>query len=357
MNNSLISDIYQTKFIIKHLFHRDIEYFLPTNTKIKIPIGEDLLISSLREQEGEDLIVEIAIFVIKRIKRIDNRSKTKNPVSSKVQNNQSETEVSIEEEYDLEAEDKVSRFLSVCSLLEPKENVPFMIEKDLAGTRYITEEQIGATFVMATFPIPIRYEITEKTKKKTLKNFLSLSNKSINLYSLLSGSKDPFLNLAIEYYYRSKLVEPTFKHFAISGTKMERQFLDLVMCLECLFNEGSGDISYKLIMRATFLYCLVTNRDTSEFYTFLDKVYKIRNNLVHGTLTPVINSSDIIRLQESLSIILRAMIGILLSQDKNIKENNDLTTKKSLLKIIDLALLDKSNPKGLLNKIRKTNVF
>lgn len=364
LNYHDVEKIYQTKFIIKQLFRNDIEYLLPHDKGIKIWINNELLLQSSIVTEREQKLTELAIFVIKRIKK-------KIPITpikegqelNTFQVDEEEAEVpSKESQYDLEAESKVRQFLSICSILVPGNNQSIIIKKDLGGTRYVDEHNIGATFVTKSFRLSWGYEIKPETREKAYEDLTSFVNKSKVLFDLIykKHQNQPkkfsilFLLLAIEYYYRSSIIESTYQHFAIVKSKIERQFLDLVIALECLFNEGSGDISYKLVMRSTFIYCLLNDQDSSDIFKFFQKIYELRNKIVHGTSSPEINKDDVNLLQKYISSILGSITTLVLSIDfTNLDdENKNKTAKKILLNMIDFAVLDNSRKKNLLTMIK-----
>jgi len=350
--------IYQVKFKIKQLFHRNIEYYLPIDKPIRFNIEDNMFFktSITDEQETKDKI-ELSIFVIFHPSPLHKKNTHDKglPNTQIDQNMKSQLEGkafkkvsndTIEQTYEKDAEIRVRRFLSLCSLLdENRDNSPIMIDLDPGGTRYIKEQDIGNTFQRVEFPFGWKYEITPEKKQKKFSEFIRFLEQSRTMHTLLKNKNPDFYYLSLEYYYRSRITEFTFNHFAILESKIESSFLDLVMCLECLFNEGVGDIAYKIALRASFVYMLFRdNKNSDQVFNFFTKMYKQRNNIIHGTKKSQVTEEEIETLHKYLKIIILTYFTI-------IHTNFETKSKADVVKIIDKAILDFEQKRAMQIKI------
>jgi hypothetical protein len=347
-------NIYQVKFIVKHLFNKNIEYYLPHDKKIKFNIDDEMFFQTLiKDKPTIPEKIELAIFVIKRPKQV-NKSQViigTNTKDNKLENHATKSADDVnnettEKRYEREAEYKVRKFLAFCSVMETGfNNSPVMIEMDIGGTRYVSESEIGNTYVYKDFSFGWEYEITPDRKKKKYEEFINYLNMAKGMHEISKNMTVDYYLLALDYFYRSSITDLTYTHFAVLESRFERRFVDLIMSLECLFNEGVGDISYKLSFRASFVYCLLRETESiSAVKQFFSDMYKIRNKIVHGSTRPIIKSEDIKKLDDYMKIILTTYYAIIFS-------NKEKTQKESIVKIIDEAILEPPKRIDLINNI------
>jgi hypothetical protein len=176
--------------------------------------------------------------------------------------------VKVEDHNKFEAENKIVSYLRLCSLLTT------YAPKIDGGTFHLLESNndFGKdTTILSVQSLGRRY--TEEQKNKIKPHFTNFLKKSYALHKKYSQlySICPFLELANEYFYRSRLNR---------GYESE-SFIDAAISLEALYNEEPSDIRYKIAMRSAYVLGCI-GYDSSEIFRNVTELYNIRNNIVHG---------------------------------------------------------------------------
>lgn len=134
-------------------------------------------------------------------------------------------------------------------------------------------------------------------------------------------NKNKFTVNALSYFNESEQ----------KGIYTEEGLISATIALESLLNEGNGDISYKLSLRASFLLGLV-GFDPAQTFENFKKLYTYRSTVVHGG-----NSKRTLKIAHQIPSYIRALIKIFLIMLSN-KERE--SCKIATVKAIDQALLN-----------------
>ena len=147
-----------------------------------------------------------------------------------------------------------------------------------------------------------------------------------------------FMQIAFEYFYDSQ------DKFVYTDDGL----ISAMISLEALFNDGGGDIKYKLAQRASLILGL-NGFDPHEVFDNVKAFYDIRSNLVHGSGS---KKSNVERYNVS-NYTRRALTSflILLSEDGR-RKSQSKNTKQNLIKEIDRAILDIEKRKLLEKEIK-----
>jgi hypothetical protein len=145
-----------------------------------------------------------------------------------------------------------------------------------------------------------------------------------------------FLRRSLFYYYRSGLIpENSYER------DLDAAFVDAVIGLEALFNDGPQDIGWKLAVRAALLLsCL--GKEGKDVFNSLRDLYGKRINIVHGIKREVVTWSDYHSAREYLRDSLKSCLVLGLDGDK-----------KSMLSLIDQALVDPSAREKLSSAVKE----
>lgn len=153
-------------------------------------------------------------------------------------------------------------------------------------------------------------------------------------------NKNQFLEIALGHFHDSQ----------VKSVYTNDGFINVMMSLEALYNDGESDIRYKLTQRASFLLGLAqTDLSPAEVSEELKKAYNYRSKLVHGGKVPIAPNLDRYKISSyaRLSIIL---MSILLKNPKRKTTSKD-RRKKELLNEIDNAMLICSKRRPLEDEI------
>jgi hypothetical protein len=140
-----------------------------------------------------------------------------------------------------------------------------------------------------------------------------------------------FLRRSLFYYYRSHLV-PMESY----ERDLDAAFVDAVIGLEALFNDGPQDIGYKLAVRAALLLSCFGKQDNKEVFNSIRELYGKRIKLVHGIEREVVTWSEYHLIREYLRDCLRSCLALSFDNDK-----------KAILSFIDEALVKPSTREKL----------
>jgi hypothetical protein len=156
--------------------------------------------------------------------------------------------------------------------------------------------------------------------------------------------ENEFVRIALNYFYEAR------KRYIDS-----EGLLNTAMSLEALYNEGGGDIAYKLSLRAAFLLGL-SGKDSKDVFRKLKEFYRERSKLVHGNrITQWDSNRHIVSDYTRTSI----MIFLVLLEGEGMRRlvqehsESEKPRKKNLLEYIDCAMLDEEKGNDLKDQIEK----
>ena len=152
-------------------------------------------------------------------------------------------------------------------------------------------------------------------------------------------SENEFIQIALDYFYEAK------KKFVYSN----EGFINAIISMEALFNEGSFDLKYKLSHRAAFLLGL-SDIDPVEAFEKIKNFYDKRSTLIHGGGTiPYDPDRYLVSKYTRQSII----IFLILLKNEERRKINRIKRKIELLKEIDYAMLNEEKRKSLKKEINR----
>jgi hypothetical protein len=200
-------------------------------------------------------------------------------------------------EYRKDALCRVKKFISI---LEMTTDFEPSIKLDESSSRPLEYDEKGSANLSKEFNFGIEVPQLNRSQKEIFKNsFSNLFFISNRIYQYLDKHNDKhnFFLLALKYYSRSKLYRTQITDIEVKEFVLEKEFLDLIFCLEFLFSEGSTDISYKIVNRGCLIYSLTPDDDGKlsplELYELIKTAYSKRSNIVHGTKSEDIDENYI----------------------------------------------------------------
>jgi hypothetical protein len=146
-----------------------------------------------------------------------------------------------------------------------------------------------------------------------------------------------FLRRSLFYYYRSGLI-PLQSY----ERDLDAAFVDAVIGLEALFNDGPQDIGWKLAVRAALLLSCFSKRGNKDVFNSLRGLYGRRINIVHGIKREVVTWSDYQSAREYLRDSLKSCLALGLDSDK-----------EGILSLIDQALVNPSTREKLSSAVKE----
>ena len=152
-------------------------------------------------------------------------------------------------------------------------------------------------------------------------------------------SENEFIEISLDYFYEAE------KKFVYSN----EGFINAVISMEALFNEGPSDIKYKLSHRAAFLLGLC-DIEPIEAFEKLKDFYNKRSKLVHGGGTL---SHDPDRCLVSKYTRRSIIIFLILLKNEERRKVSRKKRKIEILKEIDYAMLNEDKRKSLKKEINK----
>jgi hypothetical protein len=135
--------------------------------------------------------------------------------------------------------------------------------------------------------------------------------------------RSEFLRRSLFYYYRSGLI-PSESY----ERDLDAAFVDTMIGLEALFNDGPQDIGWKLAIRAALLLSCCSTRDNNDLFHSLRDLYSKRINIVHGIKREVVTWSDYHLARDYLRDSLKSCLALAFDRDK-----------ENILSMIDEALV------------------
>lgn len=152
-------------------------------------------------------------------------------------------------------------------------------------------------------------------------------------------NENKFLAIALEYFHEAEK----------KSIYSNEGYINAMISMEALFNEGPSDIKYKLAHRAGFLLGL-SGIDPTDSFEKLKDFYNKRNKLVHGggTLSYDPDRHLVSRYTRRAIII---FLILLRNEERRKQKRKDRKTR--ILQEIDYAMLDEIKCKSLKREIKK----
>lgn len=203
-----------------------------------------------------------------------------------------------------------------------------------SGDELGKENSYGISVISLRFPEEAVADV-EQYASHYLREIRELHDKYIGVVN-----ENEFLSTALDFFYSANN-EPAYEH---------QSFINAVICLEALYNEGSSALSYKISHRASFILGLGGALDSIELFENLQKIYKVRSSLIHGE-GALSNDSDIFEALRYARTSLMIFFVLLSNPERQCIGKHK--RKKSILKEIDYAMLDVSKREALKKEISK----
>ena len=143
------------------------------------------------------------------------------------------------------------------------------------------------------------------------------------------------LEIALSYFHEAQ----------VKSVYSAEGFINIITCLEALYNEGQVGISYKLALRTAFLISLTNSPFASEqIFDSIKSAYNERSKLIHGDdVTANMAMRDQIHNYSRWSLICM----IILCSSSEFQTIPKTKRKKDLIKKLDMAMLNDSYKQSL----------
>lgn len=147
------------------------------------------------------------------------------------------------------------------------------------------------------------------------------------LQAIFSQKEKFFLRNAIDYYARS-----------LKDDLPEEKLLDLMICLEALFNNENDELSYRYSLRVSSLLSIGQEDKRAEIYENMRRFYGQRSAIVHGVEKPQLSDTDVDILQQYAKEAIKRFMYI------------DMQ-KQEFVKLLDKSIVDTSKAMLLKEKV------
>ena len=143
------------------------------------------------------------------------------------------------------------------------------------------------------------------------------------------------LEIALSYFHEAQ----------VKSVYSDEGFINIITCLEALYNEGNVNISYKLALRTAFLISLTNSSYSPEqIFDNIKSAYNERSMLIHGgDGTANMAMRDKIHNYSRWSLICM----IILCSSPEFQTTSKTKRKKDLIKKLDMAMLSDSYKQSL----------
>ena len=169
--------------------------------------------------------------------------------------------------------------------------------------------------------------ISDEKRAKNVPQIEKTLMKYKTLQAIFSQREKFFLRNAIDYYVRS-----------LKDDLLEEKLLDLMICIEALFNNENDELSYRYSLRVSSLLGIGQEDKKPEIFDNMRKFYKHRSAIVHGVEKPNLTFNDALVLQKY------AIEAI------NCFTNIDMC-KQDFVLLLDKSLVDSNQAKLLKTKV------
>lgn len=167
-------------------------------------------------------------------------------------------------------------------------------------------------------------------KQEFLKHFPTFLKETISIHDKYRKMREEyiFLDIATGCFFASR----NHSVFANQG------FLNAMMTLEALFNEGDGDIAYKLASRTSLLLEFIGLNSIDVFHD-LKKLYRIRNDMVHAN-KEIHLTNEPVHLEKYAVNCLKIMYLLCMNHQDRIRTIGKDKRKRFILQKIDNAMIN-----------------
>ena len=147
--------------------------------------------------------------------------------------------------------------------------------------------------------------------------------------------EEKFLQIAISFFQNGTLKE-------LDSEIKEFRLIDFMIALEALFLNNEPELKYKFSNRVAVL---VSNNDSEKhkFRDYANKLYKLRSNFVHGSLTKRETDSDLFKLEygqaTGLQCTVREILRLSILYFMSLFDKGHKKTK--ILKMLDDAIFNR----------------
>jgi hypothetical protein len=233
--------------------------------------------------------------------------------------------IAVESEEPLSDKRSEETIIDVATIYSLVTNHSFHLQSDDAAHELRSLAELGRG-PRASATISIQPKYSEEQLQRHSARLAAGWEKTRDVWSKVKQVLDDrqFLRRSLFYYYRSGLV-PLQSY----ERNLDAAFVDAVIGLEALFNDGPQDISYKLAIRAALLLSCFRKQGNNDLFNSLKDIYGRRINIVHGIKREVVKWSDYELAREYLRDSLKSCLGLAFDGDK-----------ENILSLIDQALVN-----------------
>jgi hypothetical protein len=240
--------------------------------------------------------------------------------------------IAVESEEPLSDKRSEETIIDVATIYSLVTNNRFHLQSDDAAHGLRSLEELGRG-PRASATITIQAKYSEEDLQRHSARLAAGWEKTRDVWSKVRQVLDnrQFLRRSLFYYYRSALI-PSQSY----ERDLDAAFVDAVIGLEALFNDGPQDIGYKLAVRAALLLSCFRKQDNKDVLNSLRDIYGRRINIVHGIKREIVRWSDYHLAREYLRDSLKSCLALALDSDK-----------ENILSLIDQALVNPSTREKL----------
>ena len=204
------------------------------------------------------------------------------------------------------------------------------------GLKSLEELGIGPRMSVIVTAKP---EYSKEQLERHSENLAACWEKTRDVWGKVKQALDDrqFLRRSLFYYYRSGLISPQSYE-----RDLDAAFVDVMIGLEALFNDGPQDIGWKLAVRAALLLSCSSKQAKKDVFNSLRGLYGKRINIVHGIKREVVIWSDYDLAHEYLRDSLKSCLALGLDSDK-----------EGILSLIDQALVNPSTREKLVGAVKQ----
>lgn len=246
--------------------------------------------------------------------------------------------IAVESEEPLSDKRSEETIIDVATIYSLVTNHSFHLQSDNAahGLRSLGELGRGRR---ASTTITIQPKYSEEQLQRHSVRLAAGWEKTRDVWSKVKQALDnrQFLRRSLFYYYRSGLI-PLQSY----ERDLDAAFVDAVIGLEALFNDGPQDIGYKLAVRAALLLSCFRKQDDKDVFNVLRDIYGRRIRIVHGIKREVVKWADYDSAREYLRDSLKSCLALALDTDK-----------EDILSLIDQALVNPSTREKLTYMVKE----
>lgn len=191
--------------------------------------------------------------------------------------------------------------------------VPWQIIRNKEKDRFGMLRSISEESNQIAFPEDWQHNLTIEAR-------LNISKKLWAIYSnIKEGRLKNHITNALHYYYYAK-----------KASRIEEKIINYTIAYEILYLESSGEMSYKLANRASYILHMITWDNRKWAFDLLREMYKIRSKIVHeGTSKKELHKVDLLRLEKMLKTSIKLFMML----------SEEYETKNEIIEYIERGIL------------------